>query len=325
MAHRGIEPPELSNEFVANSTDGTIELDSLPAHQRVEGPSTTGLLRGKYCLLGLHGLERLLHRRRPRRRHPLHNRDRPPVLLRRDLTIVQHTQMHDTVVDHQARSLQSVTLEPYVMAYSDGGVFHGLERRKSTQELPHVIRLPGIALELRIERIDRVTPNDLRIDGTERRGRSTARAHWAWAGHRARPQGPPPRVDGRRTLLGLAHNLQTPDRRSNTMAKIAYIGAGSRGFAKRGGNALRVPLDEVLVAAEARGIEVLALNEALDALARIDNRKSRVIELRYFGGLSIEETAEVLEVSVDTVKRDFRMARAWLLAELSGKQKPVSP
>jgi len=70
---------------------------------------------------------------------------------------------------------------------------------------------------------------------------------------------------------------------------------------------------------------VLALNEALDALARIDNRKSRVIELRYFGGLSIEETAEVLEVSVDTVKRDFRMARAWLLAELSGNKKPISP
>jgi RNA polymerase sigma-70 factor, ECF subfamily len=78
-----------------------------------------------------------------------------------------------------------------------------------------------------------------------------------------------------------------------------------------------VPLDEVLLAAESRGTEVLALNEELDALARIDNRKSRVIELRYFGGLSIEETAEVLNVSVDTVKRDFRMARAWLLAELA--------
>jgi RNA polymerase sigma factor (TIGR02999 family) len=91
------------------------------------------------------------------------------------------------------------------------------------------------------------------------------------------------------------------------------------GFAKRGGNALRVPLDEVLLVAEARGVEVLALDEALDALARIDNRKSRVVELRYFGGLSIEETAEVLEVSADTVKRDFRMARAWLLAELTGK------
>jgi RNA polymerase sigma factor (sigma-70 family) len=65
---------------------------------------------------------------------------------------------------------------------------------------------------------------------------------------------------------------------------------------------------------------VLALDEALDGLARIDNRKSRVVELRYFGGLSLEETAEVLKVSVDTVKRDFRMARAWLFAELRGKR-----
>lgn len=84
-----------------------------------------------------------------------------------------------------------------------------------------------------------------------------------------------------------------------------------------------MPLDEVLLAAQDRGIEVLALNEALDALERIDNRKSRVIELRYFGGLSIEETAEILDVSVDTVKRDFRMARAWLLAELTGKPDSV--
>jgi RNA polymerase sigma-70 factor (ECF subfamily) len=107
---------------------------------------------------------------------------------------------------------------------------------------------------------------------------------------------------------------------SQIMRRILVDHARHRGFAKRGGNALRVPLDEVLLAAQERGIEVIALDEALDALARIDNRKSRVIEMRYFGGLSIEETAEVLEVSVDTVKRDFRMARAWLLAELTEKQ-----
>ncbi|MBN1566370.1 MAG: sigma-70 family RNA polymerase sigma factor [Acidobacteria bacterium] len=107
---------------------------------------------------------------------------------------------------------------------------------------------------------------------------------------------------------------------SQIMRRILVDHARHRGFAKRGGKALHVPLDEVLVAAQARGVEVLALDEALDALARIDNRKSRVIELRYFGGLSMEETAEVLEVSVDTVKRDFRMARAWLFAELTGKQ-----
>jgi len=112
---------------------------------------------------------------------------------------------------------------------------------------------------------------------------------------------------------------------SQIMRRILVGHARRRGFAKRGGDALRVPLDEVLLAAEARGIEVLALDEALDALARIDSRKSRVIELRYFGGLSIEETAEVLGVSVDTVKRDWRMARAWLIAELTGKRDGAGP
>jgi RNA polymerase sigma-70 factor (ECF subfamily) len=110
---------------------------------------------------------------------------------------------------------------------------------------------------------------------------------------------------------------------SQIMRRILVDHARHLGFAKRGGNAVRVSLDEVLLAAQSRGIEVLALNEALDALARIDNRKSRVVELRYFGGLSIEETAEVLEVSVDTIKRDFRMARAWLLTELTGKQDSI--
>jgi len=104
------------------------------------------------------------------------------------------------------------------------------------------------------------------------------------------------------------------------MRRILVDHVRRRGFVKRGGNALRVPLDEVLLVAQARGIEVLALDEALDALARIDRRKSRVVELRYFGGLNIEEAAEVLGVSMDTAKRDWRMARAWLIGELTGKQ-----
>jgi len=108
---------------------------------------------------------------------------------------------------------------------------------------------------------------------------------------------------------------------SQIVRRVLVDHARRRGFAKRGGGALFVTLDEALVAAQSRGIEVIALDEALEALARIDHRKSRVVELRYFGGLSIEETAEVLGVSVDTVKRDWRMARAWLLAELTGKGK----
>jgi len=107
---------------------------------------------------------------------------------------------------------------------------------------------------------------------------------------------------------------------SQMIRRILVDHARRRGFAKRGGDAVRVPLDELLLAAESRGVEVLALDEALVALARIDARKSRVVELRYFAGLKIEETAEVLGISVDTAKRDWRMAKAWLVGELTGKQ-----
>lgn len=110
---------------------------------------------------------------------------------------------------------------------------------------------------------------------------------------------------------------------SQIMRRILVDHARRRRFTKRGGGALRVPLDEVLLAAQARGIEVLDLDQALDELARIDGRKSRVVELRYFGGLTIEEAADALGVSVDTAKRDWRMAKAWLAAKLAGKQDPA--
>ena len=103
---------------------------------------------------------------------------------------------------------------------------------------------------------------------------------------------------------------------SQIIRRILVDHARRRGFAKRGGDALRVPLDQVLLAAEERGVELLALDRALDELARIDARKSRVVELRYFGGLSIEETAAVLKVSIDTAKREWRMAKAWLISQL---------
>ena len=103
---------------------------------------------------------------------------------------------------------------------------------------------------------------------------------------------------------------------SQIIRRILVGHARRRGFAKRGGKALRVSLDDVLFAAEERGVELLALDRALDELARIDARKGRVVELRYFGGLSIEETAGVLNVSIDTAKRDWRMAKAWLISQL---------
>jgi RNA polymerase sigma factor (sigma-70 family) len=76
-----------------------------------------------------------------------------------------------------------------------------------------------------------------------------------------------------------------------------------------------------LIGARTQGVEVLALNEALTALSKVDPRKGRVVELRYFGGLSVEETAEVLGMSPETAKRDWKMAKAWLLRELSGGRK----
>jgi len=92
--------------------------------------------------------------------------------------------------------------------------------------------------------------------------------------------------------------------------------ARRRRSSKRGGDELRVPLDEALLAVETGGIEVIALDSALRSLAEIDDRKSRVVELRYFGGLNVEETAEILGISVETAKRDWKMARAWLYTQL---------
>jgi RNA polymerase sigma-70 factor (ECF subfamily) len=93
--------------------------------------------------------------------------------------------------------------------------------------------------------------------------------------------------------------------------------ARNRRYAKRGGGAVQVPLDEALIGARSGGVELLALNEALVTLSKVDPRKGRVVELRYFGGLSVEETAEVLGISPETAKRDWKIAKAWLLRELS--------
>jgi RNA polymerase sigma factor (sigma-70 family) len=83
----------------------------------------------------------------------------------------------------------------------------------------------------------------------------------------------------------------------------------------------RVPLDDVILGAESRGIEILTLNNALELLAEIDTRKARVVELRYFGGLSVEETADVLGITPIRVKRDWEKAKAWLYGVLSEKQR----
>ena len=103
---------------------------------------------------------------------------------------------------------------------------------------------------------------------------------------------------------------------AQVMRRILLEEARKRATAKRGGGAGRVDLEEVPDMSSVRSRELISLDEALTQLAGIDPRKARVIELRFFGGLNVEETATVLNVSQDTVLRDWRLARAWLKAEL---------
>jgi RNA polymerase sigma factor (TIGR02999 family) len=106
---------------------------------------------------------------------------------------------------------------------------------------------------------------------------------------------------------------------AEVMRRILVDYARQRRFAKRGGNAQQVELDEAMVMARERSTELVALDEALRRLAEFDERKSRVVELRFFGGLTVEETAKVLNVSPNTVDRDWSTARAWLYKEVNGK------
>lgn len=100
------------------------------------------------------------------------------------------------------------------------------------------------------------------------------------------------------------------------MRRILVDHARARGYQKRGGGVPKVTLDEALIGPQEKGRELIALDAALTALAEVDLRKSKVVELRFFGGLGVEETAEVLKVSPETVMRDWRLAKAWLAREM---------
>jgi RNA polymerase sigma factor (TIGR02999 family) len=123
--------------------------------------------------------------------------------------------------------------------------------------------------------------------------------------------------------LASAYNVDWQDRHhflavaSRTMRRVLVDLARAQQTTKRGARAVHVELESGVAAAESMPLDLVALDRALEGLARVDARKVQVIELRFFGGLTVEETADILKVSPDTVARDWRAARVWLLRELS--------
>ena len=102
------------------------------------------------------------------------------------------------------------------------------------------------------------------------------------------------------------------------MRRILVDFARAKRSQKRGGRAMRVTLVDDLAVSDEPGRDLVALDDALEELAKLDERKSQVVEMRFFGGLSLDETAEALHISPDTVKRDWKLAKAWLFRELRG-------
>jgi RNA polymerase sigma factor (TIGR02999 family) len=161
-------------------------------------------------------------------------------------------------------------------------------------------------LPLVYEELRRLARHYLRLERADHTLQSTALVHEAYVrlvGQDA------PRWEGRTHFYGVAARL---------MRQILVDHARSRGAAKRGGDMLRLTLDEHVVAGPSRDLDILALDEALDRLADLSEQQSRIVELRFFSGLSIEETADVMDISPATVKRGWTAARAWLFREMSG-------
>lgn len=130
--------------------------------------------------------------------------------------------------------------------------------------------------------------------------------------------------------LADAHRVDWQDRghflavAAQTMRRVLVDLARAHGTAKRGARPEQVPLDSSVAVTLPRPLDLIALDRALETLAALDPRKVKVIELRYFAGMTVEETAQVLDVSPDTVARDWRMARTWLARELDAGLKAGS-
>jgi RNA polymerase sigma-70 factor (ECF subfamily) len=122
------------------------------------------------------------------------------------------------------------------------------------------------------------------------------------------------RCQNRAHFFGIAARL---------MRRILVDDARRRNFDKRGGHTIHVPLDEVLTVSQQQAANLVALDDALKRLASIEARQSEIVELRFFGGLSVDETAEVLKVSPRTVMREWTFARAWLRREMSEQRQEI--
>jgi RNA polymerase sigma factor (TIGR02999 family) len=159
--------------------------------------------------------------------------------------------------------------------------------------------LPVVYQELR-----RMAGNYLRQENPGHTLQPTALVHEAWL--RLIDQA---RVDwrNRAQFFGVAAQM---------MRRILVDHAKAKHREKRGGDAVKLSLDDAINLSRERAADLLALDDALDELTRVDERKSRVVELRYFGGFTIEEIAQILEVSPETVMRDWKLAKAWLYQQI---------
>jgi len=153
----------------------------------------------------------------------------------------------------------------------------------------------------------RLAHHYLRQERSDHTLQSTALVHEAYL--RLAGQNPP-QWQNRAHFFGIAAHL---------MRQILVEYARGRGAAKRGGNACRLTLDEGLALSTQLSVDVVALDRALEELGTLDEQQSRIVELRFFGGLTIEDTSEVLGISPATVKRDWITARAWLYRAMTGE------
>jgi len=188
-----------------------------------------------------------------------------------------------------------------------GAVTQGLARMTGGQQTAFDELFPLVYAELR-----RIAAREMRREKPGRTLQTTALVHEAYL---RLLKDASLSFENRAHFLGIA---------ARAMREILIEHARSRSARKRGGQAVRLTLDEALAASPSPSVDVLALDEALERLARLDDRHARVVELRYFGGLSVEETAVALGLSPATVKRAWTLARAWLFRELTGSGTPAT-